>query len=117
MAKAKEKEVIFYPDGSIHVTVEGKDKPIHKAYRGYVPDLQVIESAKVKVDKTTIIIHADSVEFEGAGLHKLLEAMAKELCRQKDMINRLGKKTTWMEKGLDNHYRYHESLNNNHGET
>ena len=102
MSKAKEKEVIFYPDGSIHVTVEGKDKPIHKAYRGYVPDLQVIESARVKVDKTTIIIHADSVEFEGAGLHKLLEAMAKELCRQREMLGGVRTRTTIMEKRIDN---------------
>lgn len=67
------KTAIVYPDGSGHA--------LKRFCTNGVKGLKVIESARIKVGKDTVIIHANQVSFDGARLTVVLDSMARELVR------------------------------------
>ena len=72
----------IYPDGSGHM----------KKYLGYEGVIKKLMCAKVKINGHDIVIHADEVSFEGAGLYEILMRMADDIHRLEKRVKALERK-------------------------
>jgi hypothetical protein len=59
-------------------------------FKKYLPDglqtMEKLDSARIKVGDKTIVVHAESVNFEGTGLFIILDRMAKEIRELRSMV-------------------------------
>ena len=81
------KKAIIYPNGDMHLDI----KNVKKFCQLTETDLKKLGTAKLKVDGSEITVYPDSVDFEGAGLVRLLNAMLREIVRLRNEVGNINR--------------------------